>query len=438
MRGSEHDKHPGRPDQYAPVEYASPPVMSIRQRLCPDPESATWLAEHCSDSRFVYNLGLEQRNLWQRHRAARITTVSQQKELAEARRETWLGNGSSSVQQAALRDLDRAFQNWWKNPGHFGHPSWRRAGVHEGFYIRDLSVRRLNRKWGEVQVPKAGWVRFRISRQWAEITAATSARVTLDRAGRWHASFTTPAPAFERQSTGAVVGLDMGVAQSVTTSDGEHLRMPPLLSPDEAQRKRRLQRKMARQQKGSGRRCRTKVSIARLAARETDRRKDWIEKTTTQLVRDFDLIVIENLRVKNMVRSANGTVANPGRNVRQKSGLNRSIYAQSWALFRQRLMDKATHATDLVELVAVNPAYTSQRCSDCGYAAKDNRESQAIFRCRACGFTANADVNAAINILAAGGQPVTRRGGTSHAPPIGVDQAQRPDEASTTRKPLAA
>ena len=412
--------------------------MSIRQRLCPDPESATWLAKHCSDSRFVYNLGLEQRNLWCRHRAARITTVSQQKELAEARRETWLGNGSSSVQQAALRDLDRAFQNWWKSPHHFAHPTWRRAGVHEGFCIRDLSVRRLNRKWGEVQVPKAGWVRFRISRQWAEITAATSARVTLDRAGRWHASFTTPAPAFERQSTGAAVGLDMGVAQSVTTSDGEHLRMPPLLSPDEAQRKRRLQRKMARQQKGSGRRCRTKVSIARLAARETDRRKDWIEKTTTQLVRDFDLIVIENLRVKNMVRSANGTVANPGRNVRQKSGLNRSIYAQSWALFRQRLMDKATHATDLVELVAVNPAYTSQRCSDCGYAAKDNRESQAIFRCRACGFTANADVNAAINILAAGGQPVTGRGGTSHAPPIGVDQAQRPDEASTTRKPLAA
>src|SRR5450759_3698750 len=79
--------------------------------------------------------------------------VYQQKELAEARQASeWLRVGSSSVQQAALRDLDRAFQNWWKNPGHFGHPTWRRAGVHEGFYIRDLSVRRLNRKWGEIQV----------------------------------------------------------------------------------------------------------------------------------------------------------------------------------------------------------------------------------------------------------------------------------------------
>src|ERR1035437_2497120 len=233
-------------------------------------------------------------------------------------------------------------------------------------------------------------------------------------------------------------GGDGGMAPSIPTSDGVHLWIPTLRSAGEAQRKPRLPRQLSRQQKGSNRRAYTRRCMARLAAKEADRRRNWIEKTTTQLVRDFDLIVIENLRVKNMVRSANGTVANPGRNVRQKSGLNRSIYAQSWALFRQRLTDKATHATDLVELVSVNPAYTSQRCSDCGYAAKDNPESQAIFRCRACGFTSNADVNAAINILAAGGQPVTGRRGTSHAPPIGVDQAQRPDEASTTRKPLAA
>jgi putative transposase len=208
----------------------------------------------------------------------------------------------------------------------------------------------------------------------------------------------------------------MGVAESVTTSDGEHISMPVLLTPGEAQRKRRLQRQMARQQKGSQRRARTKQAVARISARETDRRKDWIEKTTTTLVRDYDLIAIEDLKVKNMVRSAKGTVEKPGKNVRQKSGLNRSIHAQSWALFRQRLTDKATNATDLVELVAVNPAYTSQRCSGCGHTAKENRESQAIFRCRACGFTANADVNAAINILAAG-QAVSGRGGTPHGQP---------------------
>ncbi len=222
-------------------------TVSIRQRLRPDQESAVRLAKHCSDSRFVYNLGLEQRNLWQRHRVAKINTSTQMRELAEARQANdWLKSGSSSVQQAALRDLDRAFQNWWKNPGHFSRPTWRRAGVHEGFYVRNLRIRQINRKWGEVQIPKAGWVRFRATRYWADIEAATSARVNLDRSGRWHVSFTTPPPAFQRKASGAVVGLDMGIAASVTTSDGAHFRMPAVLSPGETQRKRRLQRQLSR------------------------------------------------------------------------------------------------------------------------------------------------------------------------------------------------
>jgi putative transposase len=422
--------------------------VSIRQRLYPDQESAVWLAKHCSDSRFVYNLGLEQRTLWRRHRVARINATTQMKELAAARQANdWLKYGSSSVQQAALRDLDRAFRNWWKNPGHFSRPTWRRAGCHEGFYVRDLCIRQINRNWAEVAIPKAGWVRFRATRAWADIEAATSARVNLDRSGRWHISFTTPAPAFQREPTGAVVGLDMGIATTVTTSNGAHLRMPKVLSPAETQRKRRLQRQLSRQQKGSNRRAHTKLCPARLAAKEADRRRDWIEQTTTHLVRNCDFIAIEDLAVKNMVRSAKGTVDRPGRNVRQKAALNRAIHGQSWSRFRQRLTDKAIYATGLdgtpgpVELVAVNAAFTSQRCSGCGYTASENRESQAIFRCRACRHTPNADVNAARNILAAG-LAVSGRGGTSHAPLVPdrdrVDQAPRPDETSTTPNPVAA
>ena len=394
--------------------------MSIRERLYPGQDAAPVLVRHCADARYVWNLGLEQRSFWSRERAGRLPklgAVEQASDLAHARKHTWLGEGSSSVQQQALRDLDRAFRNWWKNPGHFSRPTWRKAGIHEGFAIRDLSVRRINRRWGEVLVPKCGWVRFRVTRQWADITAATSARVTLDRAGRWHVSFTTPQPAFCRQPTGAIVGLDMGVAATVTTSDGEHRRMPSLLTPGEDQRKRRLQRKLARQKRGSKRREQTRRQIARLSAREVDRRKDWIEKTTTSLVRDYDLIYIEDLKVKNMVSSAKGTVENPGKNVRQKAGLNRSISSQAWATFRKRLTDKAAAAIDPdgsprpVVVVVVPPAYTSQRCSACGHTAKENRESQAVFRCRACGYSANADVNAAINIRAAG-LAVAGRGGT--------------------------
>nr|WP_298207925.1 transposase [Ferrimicrobium sp.] len=182
----------------------------------------------------------------------------------------------------------------------------------------------------------------------------------------------------------------------------------------ESQRKRRLQRKMARQVKGSNRRNRTKRQIATLSARERDRRKDWIEKTTTDLVRRYDVICIEDLKIKNMSRSAKGTVARPGKNVRQKAGLNRSISSQAWGLFRQRLTDKSRFATTRSEVVVVNPAFTSQTCAVCGYTDKKNRQSQTVFLCQSCGHTANADVHAAVNIYAAG-LAVTGRQGTSHA-----------------------
>jgi putative transposase len=390
--------------------------MSIRERMYPGRQELPVLVRHCSDARYVWNLGLEQRNLWVRGRVQKITTHSQMLELAELRRQTWLGEGSSAIQQQVLRDLNQAFQNWWKRPDHFGRPTWRKAGINEGFAIRDLSVKRINRKWGQVLVPKCGWVKFRITREYRDIETASSARVTQDRSGRWFVSFTRPAPELERSSTGAVVGIDMGVASTVATSDGKSLQMPTLLSNGEHQRKRRLQRKLARQAKGSKRRQVTKLQIAKLSAKETDRRKDWIEKTTTTLVRDYDIIAIEDLKVKNMTRSAKGTIENPGKNVSQKSGLNRSILAQSWGIFRQRLTDKASNATVPVEIIAINPAYTSLRCYECGYTDKKNRKSQAIFHCQSCGHTANADANAAKNIISsAAGLAVTGRGGTSHA-----------------------
>lgn len=181
----------------------------------------------------------------------------------------------------------------------------------------------------------------------------------------------------------------------------------------ERQRKRRLQRKLARQVKGSNRRNRTKLAIAKLAAKESDRRKDWIEKTTTNLVLDYDLVVLEVLKIKNMTKSAKGTKDKPGKNVRAKSGLNRSILEQSWGTFRQRLTDKATRDTVPVEIIPINPAYTSLCCSECGHTDKGNRKNQALFCCLSCGHTDNADVNVAKNILAAG-LAVTGRGGRSH------------------------
>ena len=171
----------------------------------------------------------------------------------------------------------------------------------------------------------------------------------------------------------------MGITSTVTTSDGNHLNMPKLLSPGEAQRKRRLERKLSRQKKGSNRRNQTKLKLAKLTAKEADRRRDWIEKTTTELVHNYHLIVIEDLKIKNMVRSASGTKENPGKNVSQKRGLNRSIHSQAWSIFRKRLEDKAANATSSVLVIAIDPKFTSQTCSCCEHTAKENRNSQAIF-----------------------------------------------------------
>jgi putative transposase len=374
--------------------------MAARFRLYPEPAAVAVMVRHNADARYVWNLALEQANTYRRQHGPTPNNAVRMRQLAEARQGTWLGTGSSVVQQGALRDFDQALKNWWG--GTHRRPTWRKAGQSEGFRVRDLSVAKPTGKWGTVHVPKVGPVRFRLTRAWSDVRSATSARVTLDRAGRWHVSFTTPPTPFDRTSTDSAVGLDLGVASSVGTSTGELLKMPPLLSAGEAQRQRRLRRKLSRQCQGSSRRARSKVAVARLAAREVDRRKDWFEKTTTQLVKDHDLIAVEALKVKNMVRSAQGTVETPGRKVAQKRALNRSIHSQAWALFHQRLNDKASASTSPVVVVAVNPAYTSRRCSECGYTANDNRKSQAVFCCQSCGYTENADVNAARNILAAG------------------------------------
>ena len=178
----------------------------------------------------------------------------------------------------------------------------------------------------------------------------------------------------------------------------------PGLTAREQTRLRMLQRRLARARRGSARRGKARTAVARLKARETDRRRDWCEKTSTGIARRFDVIRVEDLNIKNMTRSAKGTVERPGRNVRAKTGLNRGISRSGWGLLVRRLEDKAPGRVERVPA-----AYTSQRCSACGHVDGRSRESQARFACTACGYACNADVNAARNI-AAGHAVKARRG----------------------------
>jgi putative transposase len=376
-----------------------------RYRLDPSPSQEAVLRDHCAHARFIWNLAVEQHLHWHPGRRGAPGYLDQCRQLTAARAEhPWLAAGSQMVQQQALRDFAKAMAAFFDPANPAGRPLWRKADRNEGFRIvgrrgQQWDARRLSRHVGQVWVPKAGWVKFRWSR--AVPSGVKSYRVTRDRAGRWHVAFAwipDPVPA---PGNGGVVGVDRGVAVSAALSTGDLLCVAGLNAP-EWKRLRHLERMLARAKPGSNRRKQVRLAAARLKARETDRRKDWAEKTSTDLARRFDIVRVEDLNVKSMTRSARGTAQDPGRNVRAKSGLNREILRSGWGLLVRRLEEKAPSRVE-----KINPAFTSQRCSACGHVDGKSRESQARFVCTACGFACHADVNAARSIAA--GHAVTAR-----------------------------
>jgi transposase len=379
--------------------------MSTRYRLYPTPAQELILREHCAHARFVWNLAVEQQSWWRPGRKNAPGYAEQSRQLTEARSEfDWLRAGSSEVQGQALRDFAQAMQNFFGRT--HGHPTWRKAGRNEGFRVHDLGrgyrVKRQSRHWGAVQIPKLGWVRFRWSRS---VPEAKSYRVTLDRAGRWHVSFAALQPAVVREPSGSRIGIDRSVRTALVTSGGQHYRAPRIGDRDAA-RYCTLARKRARQQKGSAKRKRTVLAMARITAGTVDRRKDWAEKVSTRMVRENDLIVLEKLNIAGMTRRP-APKPDPGQpsaflrnGARAKASLSRGILTSCWGTLATRLEQKAA-ASD-VTVLFVNPRFTSQQCHICGHTNALNRESQAVFRCQECGHEDHADVNAARNVLARG------------------------------------
>lgn len=371
--------------------------VSIKQRAYPaEGEQRQMLDVHFGQARFVFNLGLEQRRMLDRSvrsRGVRLSINGQMRQLTDARKEfDWLRDGSTVVQQGALRDLDRAFQNFFEGRAKF--PRFRRRDAKQSFVVRDVVLKRLNRRWAAIQVPKAGWLRFRLSRSWTETLQATSARVSKHN-NRWYVSLTTP-PKEKRASGRGVVGLDRGVAVSVMSSDGQAFQVPSL-SRAEQNRFLALERELATRARRSRNRERTKAKLAALRQRLNDRRADWIEKVTTELASRYEAAAVEKLNIKGMVKrpAPKPDETSPGEflpnGAAAKAALARSIHASQWGKFAKRLADK----TEVIEVPAAN---TSRRCFECDHIDKRNRKSQAVFVCTRCGHEANADVNAAKNI----------------------------------------
>ena len=407
--------------------------MTVRNRMYPDgAEVAVMRDLHCAHARFVWNLAVEQQSWWRPGRGSAPGWVEQSRQLTEARAAFgWLQAGSRHVQGQALRDFDRAMAAFFDKNNPAGRPAFRSKRGRQGFAIKDTKVRRLSRKWGEVHVPKCGWVRFRWTRPLPE--KLSMARVTCDLAGRWHVSFPAPQPAMERVPTGTAAGIDRGVRTALVTSDGQHYRAPRIRDR-QAERYLALQRRIERQYNRSAKRERTRRAMAAIAVDVAGRKRDWAEKISTRLVTSHDLIALENLNIKGMTRKpapkpdpdqADSFLPN---RARAKAGLNRGILASCWGYLGQRIKQKA--AASGTTAVFVDPRFTSQQCRMCGYIAPENRESQAAFRCQSCGHEDHADANAARNILARGLILVP-----AHAPGHGVSRPQKPAKAAagTTR-----
>lgn len=393
--------------------------QGFKFELRPSPAQARMLREFAGACRFVYNRTLAINE--ERYKAGerKLSYVEAAKLLTGWRADAetpWLQEAPAQVLQQSLRDLEAAYTNFYAKRA--GAPRFKKKGLQDHFRVPQKF--RLDEGNTRVRLPKVGWIRYRKSR--AVLGQVKHVSVSA-KAGRWFVSFLTvrevpkPLPA----ATSAV-GIDPGVARFATLSDGTVL---PALSSFAAHRDqlRKAQRAMDRKVRFSKNWKKAKARVSRLHARIANCRRDFLHKTSTTISKNHALVVVEDLRVGAMSSSAAGTVDRPGRNVRQKAGLNRVIRDQGWYAFRRFLHYKLAWNGGM--LLAVSPRNTSRTCLACGHVAAGNRVTQALFACAACGFEENADLVGAKNVLRAGDARLAREASDAvRSPAAGTDQSE--------------
>ncbi|EFO0384114.1 RNA-guided endonuclease InsQ/TnpB family protein [Escherichia coli] len=371
-------------------------LQAFKFQLRPGGQQEREMRRFAGACRFVFNRALARQN--ENHEVGNKyipygKMASWLVEWKNATETQWLKDAQSQPLQQSLKDLERAYKNFFRKRAAF--PRFKKRGQNDVFrYPQGV---KLDQENSRIFLPKLGWMRYRNSRQ---VTGVVKNVTVSQSCGKWYISIQTESEVSTPvHPSASMVGLDAGVAKLATLSDGTVFE--PVNSFQKNQKKlARLQRQLSRKVKFSNNWQKQKRKIQRLHSCIANIRRDYLHKVTTTVSKNHAMIVIEDLKVSNMSKSAAGTVSQPGRNVRAKSGLNRSILDQGWYEMRRQLEYKQLWSGG--QVLAVPPAYTSQRCACCGHTAKENRLSQSKFRCQVCGYTANADVNGARNILAAG------------------------------------
>jgi putative transposase len=372
-------------------------LQAFKYELIPTGEQQRDMRRFAGSCRFVFNKALALQKERYERGEKRLGYAGLCKLLTGWRNgaETpWLADAPTHPLQQTLKDLERAYTNFFARRADF--PRFKKKGQSDSFRYPDPKQIKLDQANGRIFLPKLGWLRYRNSR---DVLGAVKQVTVSARGGRWFVSIQTEREVAQPVPNGGAVGIDMGIARFATLSDGTFYS--PLNSFKRHETAlRKAQQAMSRKVRFSSNWTKAKARIQRIHTLIGNIRRDYLHKTTTTISQNHAMVCIEDLQVRNMSKSAAGTTEKPGKNVRAKSGLNKSILDQGWFEFRRQLDYKLLWRGGY--LVAVPPQNTSRTCPRCGHVSADNRQTQALFECVKCRFEESADTVGAINVLRAG------------------------------------
>jgi putative transposase len=373
--------------------------QGYRYELKPNNVQRTLLAKSVGVARSAFNWALERRielleNEEGKKRFSNAMADHRLWNVWKREHAPWALEVSKCAPQEAFRDLDNALRNYWqgrKEGRPVGFPKFRKKGERDSCRFSTGAIKALGT---HVQLPRLG--KIRVKEPTAVKGRILSATISRE-ADRWFVSFTVerhrpdPEPVI-----GPVVGIDLGIESFAVLSDGERVESPRPLRRS-MKRLQRSQKKHSRKQKGSVNRRKSALRLARRHRRVRNQRRDFLHKLTTRLARTKSVIVIEDLGVKGMSATARGTRQRPGKKVRAKSGLNRSILDQGWGMFR-RMLEYKTQWYGSTLVIAPRFLASSRTCSACGEKLARLPLSTRAWVCPACRASHQRDLNAALNL----------------------------------------
>jgi putative transposase len=371
-------------------------LRAYKYELQPNGEQQRNMRRFAGACRFVFNKALAIQKALYEQGEKKLGYAGLCKSLTEWKAEAatiWLTETPSQALQQTLKDLERAYKNFFAKRADF--PRFKKKGQSDSFrYPQGFKLDQGNSR---IFLPKLGWIRYRNSRD----VLGTAKNITVSsNGGKWFVSIQTEREIEQPLPTSTTaIGIDVGIARFATMSDGSFVA--PLNSfKKHQQRLAKYQRRMSRKVKFSNNWKKAKARVQKIHSDIANARKDYLHKCSTTISQNHALVCIEDLQVRNMSKSSKGNSEQHGKRVKQKSGLNRSILDQGWGEFRRQLEYKVSWNGGM--LLAVPPHNTSRTCPCCGHVAKENRITQAVFLCVDCGYVNNADVVGALNVLARG------------------------------------